>query len=80
MIGQSKAFLETIKLITKIAVNDAPVLDTALAASLGAINEDAPNPVGTLVWSLVNGASTDPDAGARVGPRGLRLGRGLFLR
>jgi two-component system, NtrC family, response regulator GlrR len=26
MIGQSKAFLETIKLITKIAVNDAPVL------------------------------------------------------
>jgi hypothetical protein len=53
--------------INVTAVNDAPVLNTALSPKLNTIYEDATNPGGTLISTLLAGAVTDPDAGALSG-------------
>jgi hypothetical protein len=49
------------------AVNDAPVLNTAPTPTLNVIYEDATNPGGTLISTLLAGAVMDPDAGALQG-------------
>jgi len=52
------------KFVNVKSVNDAPVLDTSGNPTLPTILEDATNPSGALVSSLLTGAVTDPDAGA----------------
>lgn len=49
------------------AVNDAPILKNSLAPALPTIQEDELSPAGTTVASLLSGAVTDPDIGARQG-------------
>lgn len=46
------------------AVNDAPVLNTSLSPMLPSLAEDTKFPAGTPVWSLIQGAVSDPDIGA----------------
>jgi hypothetical protein len=55
------------KTVTVAALNDAPVLNNALAPKLGNENEDASNPPGTVVNTLIVNAVTDPDPGALKG-------------
>jgi hypothetical protein len=55
------------KSATVVAVNDAPRLDNTLSPTLASIVEDATNPAGTKVSTLLTGAVTDPDAGAKRG-------------
>jgi hypothetical protein len=50
-----------------VATNDAPVLDNTLNPTLVPTQEDAKFPTGTSVFTLLNGAVTDPDAGAKRG-------------
>jgi len=67
--GGATAFSAAIEqaTLTINPVNDAPVLNNALAPALTPINEDDTNPAGTLVSSLLTGAVTDADAGASRG-------------
>jgi hypothetical protein len=52
--------------VTVTPVNDAPVLDTSVNVQVDPVAEDATNPAGTLVSSLLAGVS-DADAGALRG-------------
>jgi hypothetical protein len=52
--------------ITINDVNDAPVLDKSQSPTLDSVAEDAANPAGTLVSSILSGVS-DADAGAVKG-------------
>jgi len=56
--------------VNVVAMNDAPVLNAAASPTLAAIPEDATNPQGTLVRSLLAGAYADPDG---VVPRGIAV-------
>lgn len=71
LVGGTKAYsklIETASLLV-LAVNDAPVLDTSLEPKFTTLLEDATNPSGNSVLSLLAGVS-DTDQGAL---RGLAL-------
>lgn len=53
--------------LTITPAEGAPVLNTAPSQTLDTIPEDVTSPSGTLISSLLDGAVTDPDAGALRG-------------
>jgi hypothetical protein len=54
------------KFVSVTGINDAPLLNALLSPVLTTISEDATNPAGNLISSLLAGV-TDPDAGALRG-------------
>lgn len=62
--GTSNTVSRTVDVTTN---NNPPVLDVNPSPALDSINEDATNPPGTLVSTLLTGVVTDPDPSAAKG-------------